>query len=176
MVSVATEHNRTISFDFLPLNAMPIGEYSARFQLYTVPGQKIMRHTRKAVLTGADAIVFVADSSSDRLESNLSSLSDTRECLLENGIDPDSIPVVFQFNKRDLPGAMHPSDLDELLGVRTASFLACAKSGYQVFATLDEVTRMILQGFSVSSVEGKTAETPPDRLSGSPQPVAMEIC
>ena len=155
MVSIATEQNRTISFDFLPVNAMKVGPYQARFQLYTVPGQKVMRETRKAVLAGADAIVFVADSDPDRLESNITAWQDTKACLKENRIDPTSLPCIFQFNKRDLPGATGPETLDELLEVSTASFLACATSGYQVFATLDAATKQVLQGFRNSIVSGE---------------------
>lgn len=155
MVSIATEQNRTISFDFLPVNAMKIGSYQVRFQLYTVPGQKVMRETRKAVLAGADAIVFVADSNPDRLDSNLTAWRDTLACLRENRINPASLPCVFQFNKRDLPDATGPEVLDELFDVSTGSFLACATSGYQVFATLDAVTKQVLQGFRTSIVSGE---------------------
>lgn len=150
MISVATEQNRTISFDYLPVHAMELGPYEARFQLYTVPGQEVMKETRRAVLAGADAVVFVADSDPDRFQLNRQSYLDTRSCLLENRIQPESIPIVFQFNKRDLPGATPPHDLDSLLEVDTPSFLACATSGYQVFATLDYVTRRVIKGFSRS--------------------------
>lgn len=147
MVSIATEQNRTLSFDFLPLHAMAIADYQVRFQLYTVPGQQVMRETRKAVLAGADAVVFVADSDPDRISSNRVAYEDTCRCLLENRIRPDGIPFVFQYNKRDLPNAIAPDTLDELLEVTTPSFLSSAVSGYQIFATLDAVTRMILRGF-----------------------------
>lgn len=153
MVSIATEQNRTISFDFLPLHAMKLGDYQVRFQLYTVPGQVVMRETRKSVLAGADAVVFVADSAPGRMHSNLDALSDTRECLLQNRIHPDAIPFVFQYNKRDLGGAIAPEDLDEAFQVKTPSFLASALSGYQIFATLDAVTKQTLQGFERTVVE-----------------------
>jgi signal recognition particle receptor subunit beta len=156
MISVATEQNRTISFDYLPLQAMKIGDFQVRFQLYTVPGQEVMRDTRKAVLAGADAVIFVADSAPERLESNVAALADTRECLRENRIHPDAIPFVFQYNKRDLPGATFPEDLDDLLEVSTPSFLASAVSGYQIFATLDAVTQKILKGFELPPVEEET--------------------
>jgi len=147
MVSVATEQNRTISFDFLPLHAVAVQDYRARFQLYTVPGQSVMRETRRAVLAGADAVVFVADSDPARVESNTESLVDLRSCLRENRVDPDLLPIVFQYNKRDLAGATEPEELDDRLGVSTASFLASALSGYQIFATLDAVTGHVVRGF-----------------------------
>ncbi|MDF1859590.1 MAG: GTPase domain-containing protein [Verrucomicrobiales bacterium] len=152
MISVATEQNRTISFDYLPIHATEIGDYSVRFQLYTVPGQEVMKETRRSVLAGADAVVFVADSDPDRLSLNVESYEDTWQCLKENRISPSSIPIVFQFNKRDLRGATPPPVLDEVLRVNTSSFLACAMSGYQVFATLDYVTKQVLKGFCRSIV------------------------
>jgi len=156
MVSVETDSNQTISFDFLPVHSTKIGGREVKFQLYTVPGQKVMKSTRTAVLAGADAVVFVADSSPDRREANREALDDCLECLRENRIDPASIPFVFQFNKRDLPGATPPSELDELLDVRTPSFLVSATSGYQVFATLDWITQMILKEFSSRDVKSNT--------------------
>lgn len=173
MVSVSTEQNRTISFDFLPLHAMKIGKYQVRFQLYTVPGQKVMRETRKSVLAGADAVVFVADSAPDRMTSNLEALSDTRKCLRENRIHPDRIPFVFQYNKRDLEGAISPEDLDEAFEVKSPSFLSSAVSGYQIFATLDAVTQQILQGFERPVVENEYRSHPTGGGSRKRDGVAM---
>jgi len=160
LVSIATEQNRTISFDYLPIEAAEVNGYNVRFQLYTVPGQKVMRETRKAVLAGADAVVFVADSDPNRLESNRTSLDDTFGCLRENRIDRTAIPFVFQFNKRDLAGATPPTILDELLKVQTPSFLACAMTGYQIFATLDWTTQKVLQGFYRSIVTKNSNRLP----------------
>lgn len=175
MVSVETEQNRTISFDFLPIHAMKIGGYRVKFQLYTVPGQRILRETRRAVLAGADAVVFVADSDPARREANLEAYEDCLRCLEENHIAPDSIPLVFQFNKRDLPGATPPCELDEMLQVTTPSFLACATSGYQVFATLDHVSQMILQGFSPRDViESQQECAGPARRPGANAVVAAK--
>jgi len=170
MVSVETEQNRTISFDFLPINSAKIGGYEVKFQLYTVPGQRIMRETRRAVLAGADAVVFVADSDPARREINLEAFEDCCRCLEENRIHPDSIPFVFQFNKRDTPGAIPPQELDEMFSVSTPAFLASATSGYQVFATLDRVTQMILQGFSGANVkeEGHPRASVAPRTSSNP--------
>lgn len=153
MISVETEQNRTISFDFLPVHATKIAGYEVKFQLYTVPGQNVMKETRKAVMAGADALVFVADSDPGRREANQESYKDCLKCLVENRIDPSSLPIVFQFNKRDIPGAIPPHELDEMFRVTTPTFLASATSGYQVFATLDYVTQMILKGFSSQIVQ-----------------------
>lgn len=158
MVSVETEQNRTISFDFLPIHSTKIGDCEVKFQLYTVPGQRILKETRKAVLAGADAVVFVADSAPARRDANLDAYRDCLLCLEENHIPPHSIPLVFQFNKRDISGAIPPHELDEMLQVTTPSFLASAISGYQVFATLDRVSKMILQGFSSRDVMENTQQ------------------
>ncbi len=156
LVSIATERNRTICFDFLPIHETDIAGYRTRFQIYAVPGQKILAETRTQVLAGADGIVFVADSSPERIKANLEAWQGCREALAANRIDPERIPFAYQYNKRDCPGATRPEVFDELFGVRVPSFLACALSGYQVFATLDWVTREVLSQFHT-------------RLASSPQ-------
>jgi len=161
LLSVATEHERTLSFDFLPMAAMMVSGLRTRFQLFTVPGQEIVRDARRAVLRGVDAVVFVADSSPRRMEANLTAHRDLFSCLEENGIDPAAVPVCYQYNKRDLPGALRPDDLDEALGVCSASFLACALSGYQIFATLDEATKRALQAFHTDRRATATLEDAP---------------
>jgi mutual gliding-motility protein MglA len=150
LVSISTGQNRTICFDFLPVHAMEIAGYRTRFQLYTVPGQEVLADTRQTVLAGADGVVFVADSTPGRLESNLAAHRGYRDSLLQNQVPPDSVPVVYQYNKRDCHGAIRPEDLDEALHVRGPSFLVCATSGYQVFATLDYLTGRILRRFHAS--------------------------
>jgi len=169
LVSVATERNRTLMFDFLPVAAAEIGGYRVRFQLYTVPGQEVMREARRSVLAGADGVVFVADSDPARSEANRISRDDCRGCLVENGLDPERTPLVHQFNKRDLADAVRPEDMDEQLAVTGPSFLACATSGYQVFATLDSVTQRVLQEFCVSNVP---REGPPARSGAEDRPTA----
>lgn len=173
LVSVDTEQNRTISFDFLPINATKIGELEVKFQLYTVPGQKVLKETRRSVLAGADAVVFVADSDPERRAANLEAYEDTRLCLKENRISPDSIPFVFQFNKRDIPGAVSPQELDDMFGVRSPSMLASATSGYQVFATLDRITQMILQGFCPKNVKNGEQSAPIVAQRSANRPVAI---
>ena len=155
LISLATEHDRTLFFDYLPVKANEIAGYETRFQLYTVPGQKVYARNREAVLQGADGIVFVAESSPDRINDNLEALQSTRQGLEKVGLDPDTIPFIFQFNKRDLPNAVAPQDMDEFLGVSAPSILSCAMSGYQVFATLDTITQIVLKNFHSSAVNGR---------------------
>lgn len=152
LISLATADDRTLFFDFLPVKASKIAEYQTRFQLYTVPGQAVYAKPREVVLEGVDGIVFVADSDPERMQSNLEALQMTRQGLEKNGMDPDSVPFVFQFNKRDLPNAMSPHQMDEILEVNDPSFLTCATSGYQVFATLDAITQIVLKNFHHSAV------------------------
>ena len=153
LISLATEEDRTLFFDFLPVNASRIGEYNTKFQLFTVPGQKAYARNREIVLQDSDGIVFVADSAPDQVESNLEALQSVRQSLERNDLDPDEIPFVFQFNKRDLPGALPPEEMDQYLHVSTASFLSCALSGYQVFSTLDYLTQILIKNFHYSNVK-----------------------
>lgn len=150
LVSIATERNRTICFDFLPVHETLVAGYRTRFQLYAVPGQKILAETRQGVLAGADGVVFVADSARSRTGANLEAWHGYRDALIANRLNPDLVPVAYQYNKRDQPDAMPPEDLDELFAVRGPAFLACAVSGYQVFATLDRVVGEVLRGFHAS--------------------------
>ena len=161
LVSIATEQNRTICFDFLSVNATEIAGYRTRFQLYTAPGQEILADPRSAVLAGTDGVVFVADSSPGRFEANLSAFRGYRESLMVNNMHPDRIPVTFQYNKRDQKAAVRPEDFDEAFQVRGPSFLACAVTGYQVFATLDYLSGLILTGFHASLLDNKGARNTP---------------
>ena len=103
MVSLATHTDRTLFFDFLPLDLGTISGFVTRFQLYTVPGQSYYASTRKLVLQGADGLVFVADSQARRVEDNIESLQDLHQNLLDQGVDARQLPIVFQYNKQDLP-------------------------------------------------------------------------
>lgn len=150
LVSIATETNRTICFDFLPVHETVVAGYRTRFQLYAVPGQSLLAETRKSVLAGADGVVFVVDSSRGRLGANLEAWHGYRDALTANRVHPDRVPVAYQYNKRDQADAMEPEELDEVFSVRGPSFLACAVSGYQVFASLDWVVQEILRGFHAS--------------------------
>lgn len=151
MVSLATHNERTLFFDFLPLDLGRISGFSTRFQLYTVPGQIYYRSTRKLVLQGADGVVFVADSQRRQLDENIQSLRDMHEVLAEQGVDVRSLPLVLQYNKQDLPAdlILTPQELDEALNFRTApSFPADALAGTGVFETLREVSQRVLQRLS----------------------------
>ncbi len=120
MLSLATETDRTLFFDFLPIELGTIRGMRTRVQLYTVPGQVFYNATRRMVLKGADSVVFVCDSQEPMLEANLESLENLRENLEVNEIDPDEIPIVFQYNKRDLPNALPIEVLNERLNPRGA--------------------------------------------------------
>ena len=157
LVSIETEQNRTICFDFLSVDASEIAGYRTRFQLYTAPGQEVLAETRRTVLAGADGIVFVADSTPGSFEANLTAYEGYRDSLRRNNVHPDRVPVVFHYNKRDQHGAKRPEDLDEAFSVHSPSFLACAATGYQIFATLDYLNSGILRGFHASLDAGNCA-------------------
>ncbi len=170
LVSLATASNRTLFFDFLQVEATTIASYQTRFQLYTVPGQEVYDHTREIVLKGADGIVFVADSEAYRLEENVQALQTVREVLERLNRDPDTLPWVFQFNKRDLPDAIPVTTLAETLetGERYC-FEAVATEGLNVFATLEALTQEILRQFHYTQV-GET-EAGPESHRTSPETV-----
>lgn len=146
LVSLATEQDQTLFFDFLPLDVGDVKGFKTKFQLYTVPGQVFYNATRKLVLRGVDGIVFVADSQADRLQDNIESLTNLEENLREYGLSLDRVPLVIQYNKRDLPNAM---PLDQLrahlnpLG-KFVEFEAIATEGIGVRETLREIASQVL--------------------------------
>ena len=145
MLSLATETDRTLFFDFLPIELGTIRGMKTRIQLYTVPGQVFYNATRRMVLKGADCVVFVADSQEPVLEANLESLENLRQNLEANEIDPDEIPMVFQYNKRDLPNVVTVEELRALINpMNVPDFEANARSGVGVFDTLKAVSRLVL--------------------------------
>jgi len=149
MVSLATETDRTLFFDFLPLDLGTISGFRTRLQLYTVPGQVYYNATRKLVLRGADGIVFVADSQREQLEENIESLRNLQENLLEHGFDIREIPLILQYNKQDLPGVLSPEVLEEVLNFRgVPSFPATAVTGVGVFDTLRRISELVLRNLS----------------------------
>lgn len=149
MVSLATETDRTLFFDFLPLELGRISGFTTRFQLYTVPGQVYYNATRKLVLRGADGVVFVADSQKTQLDSDIESFRNLHENLLEHGLDIRDIPVVMQYNKRDLPNVLSIDRLEEELNFREfPSFPSSALHGDGVFDTLRSVTEGVLKRLS----------------------------
>ncbi len=149
MVSLATETDRTLFFDFLPLDLGAISGFRTRLQLYTVPGQVYYNATRKLVLRGADGVVFVADSQREQSEENIESLRNLHENLLEQGFDVRELPLVLQYNKQDLPGVCSPEELEDALNFRgVPSFNAAAVTGKGVFDTLRGISDLVLKSLS----------------------------
>ncbi len=150
LVSLSTSTDRTIFFDFLPINAVILNGYSTKFQLYTVPGQVMYNATRQLVLRGADGIVFVADSQSELLEENVRSFQNMEQNIAWNHGALDRIPMVLQYNKRDLLNAAPVQHLEYLLNrraQRVTSYEAVASEGYNVFATLNAISQLVLHRF-----------------------------
>ena len=147
MISLATETERTLFFDFLPLSLGEIRGFKTRFHLYTVPGQVFYDASRKLILKGVDGVVFVADSQEERFEANVESLENLKANLREQGYDYDKIPVVIQYNKRDLPNAVALEELRAALNPtgKILDFEAAAQSGKGVFETLKALARLVLQ-------------------------------
>ncbi|MDZ4340429.1 MAG: GTPase domain-containing protein [candidate division NC10 bacterium] len=146
LISLATETERTLFFDFLPLELGTIRGFKTRFHLYTVPGQIFYEASRKLILKGADGVVFVADSQLERMEANIQSLADMRQHLTEQGIEPTKIPLVIQYNKRDLRNAVPIDELQKALNPRNLPwFEAIAPQGVGVFETLKAISKIVLQ-------------------------------
>ena len=145
MISLATETERTLFFDFLPLALGQIRGFKTRFHLYTVPGQVFYDASRKLILKGVDGVVFVADSQVERMEANLESLENLKLNLAEQGYDLEKTSYVVQYNKRDLPNAAPLEEMRRLLNPGgTPEFEACATVGKGVFETLKGVAKGVL--------------------------------
>jgi signal recognition particle receptor subunit beta len=145
MISLATETERTLFFDFLPLALGEIRGFKTRFHLYTVPGQVFYDASRKLILKGVDGVVFVADSQIARTEANLESLENLRTNLAEQSYSLDKLPYVIQYNKRDMPDIGTVEELRELLNpTNVPEFEACARTGQGVFETLKAVAKLVL--------------------------------
>jgi signal recognition particle receptor subunit beta len=147
MVSLATQSDRTLFFDFLPIELGVICGFTTRFQLYTVPGQVYYNATRRLVLQGADGVVFVADSQARRFDDNIESFRNLQDNLLEQGVDIRQIPLVLQYNKQDLPAdlVLSPTELDETFNFRAVPSLpADALHGTGVFETLKAMSTLVL--------------------------------
>lgn len=150
LISLATSSDRTLFFDFLPIEAMSIKGFKTKFQLYTVPGQVIYNTTRQLVLRGVDGIVFVADSQYDKMSDNVESFANLEENMKALKLNMGEIPYVLQYNKRDLPNAAPVEYMDFLLNnreVQVPSFAASATKCDGVFDTLNMITRMLLNKF-----------------------------
>jgi signal recognition particle receptor subunit beta len=151
MMSLATHGDRTLFFDFLPIDLGTISGFTTRFQLYTVPGQVYYRSTRRLVLQGADGVVFVADSQRRQMDENEESYRDLHEALAEQGVDARDLPLVLQYNKQDLPPDLvfSPAELDQRLNFRDVpSFGADALAGPGVFETLRRASELVLRRLS----------------------------
>jgi mutual gliding-motility protein MglA len=151
LISLATAADRTLFFDFLPVTASPLQGFKTKFQLYTVPGQVIYNATRQLVLRNADAIVFVADSQWDKMEENVESLRNLGENLEKQNLSLDDLPYVLQFNKRDIQDVAPTNYLEYLLNnrrKRVRSYESVASTGFNVFATLDYATQLLLHKFN----------------------------
>ncbi len=145
MVSLETQTDRTLFFDLLPMEVGTIAGFKARIQLYTVPGQVFYNSTRKLVLKGVDGVVFVADSQKPMMHSNVESLANLEENLTELGLSSSSLPIVLQYNKRDLPDIAPVDELEKKLNTNSwTSFEASALTGLGVFETLRAISKLTL--------------------------------
>jgi hypothetical protein len=145
LISLATETDRTLFFDFLPLDLGTVRGFRTRFHLYTVPGQVFYDASRKLILKGVDGVVFVSDSQRARAEANVESLRNLDKNLKEQGYDLATIPYVLQFNKRDLPTAMPSEEMYQNLNVKgEPTFEAVAPQGIGVFETLKAIAKLVL--------------------------------
>jgi len=172
MVSLATETDRTLFFDFLPLDLGSIKGFATKFQLYTVPGQVYYNATRKLVLRGVDGVVFVADSQRDKMQENIDSLRNLQENLKEYGIDLGAVPFVLQYNKRDLPNVATIVELDQHLNWhKVPTFEAQAHQGIGVFTTLKAIGKIVIDTFNAKYTARQSTRRPssiPDTASAAP--------
>jgi hypothetical protein len=154
LISLATDADRTLYFDFLPVNVGTIRGFATKFQLYTVPGQVYYNATRKLVLRGVDGLVFVADSQKEKMDDNIESLKNLEENLAEYGYDINELPLVIQYNKRDLPNIATVDELQALLNPKNwPYFEAVATTGLGVFGTLKTISKMVLDKARQNSPE-----------------------
>ena len=172
LVSLATATDRTLFFDFLPINTMVINGYRTRFMLYTVPGQVHYNASRQMVLRGVDGVVFVADSQVERMEENLTAWRGTLENLAANGTPMGTIPIILQYNKRDILDAAPINYMEYALNnanPRLLAFEACAATGSGVFVTLNALAQQVLQRFhNISGHLPARAGAP--SMKSTPQP------
>ncbi len=181
MVSLATEQDRTLFFDFLPLDLGSIKGFKTKFQLYTVPGQVYYNSTRKLVLRGVDGVVFVADSQPTRMAENKESLINLRDNLSEYGLDLDELPFVIQYNKRDLPDILDiPALQEELNPMGVVYTEATAHNGFGVIATLKLAAKKVIEKFnskgsSAFKRPGPSAAKPAPKKATPPTPSSTRV-
>jgi len=174
LISLATETDRTLFFDFLPVELGTIKNYKVRFHLYTVPGQVFYNATRKLVLKGADGVIFVADSQRAMVDANIESITNLRDNFAEQGINLAEFPMVIQYNKRDLPDILPVEELNAVLNPRMVPFYeAVAKTGDGVLKTFTAISKLVLQdmqkyperhNFTLTDIVG-SAEREPEPVS-----------
>lgn len=176
LTSISTDGDRTLFFDFMPLDLGTVAGMRTQFQIYTVPGQVYYNSTRKLVLQGVDGVIFIADSSASMLQENLESLANLQENLREYGKDIDEIPMVIQYNKRDLPDAMSVEKLEQHLNQRGApSFEAIASSGQGVFPTLKALAARVLDSIheqTGASTGARPAAAAPSQAPAMTPPIS----
>jgi mutual gliding-motility protein MglA len=174
LISLATDADRTLYFDFLPVNVGTIQGFATKFQLYTVPGQVYYNATRKLVLRGVDGLVFVADSQLAKMDENLESLHNLKDNLEEYGYDMNQIPLVIQYNKRDLPDILSIADLEKALNPGGLPYFeAVAVTGDGVFKTLKAISKIVLDQVKAKRMEpAKVIKTQPQPAPKVPVGVA----
>ncbi len=175
LTSISTDGDRTLFFDFMPLDLGKIAGMQTKFQLYTVPGQVYYNSTRKLVLQGVDGVIFVAESDPDKMAENVESYENLIENLIEYGKDLQDLPHVIQYNKRDLPNALPVEEIDRQLnrfGVPT--FEAVAKTGEGVFPTLKTLAGMVLESINKSDRGGGRGQSRSGRPPASSAPAPAE--
>ncbi len=156
LISLATAADRTLFFDFLPLSALTLQGFRTKFQLYTVPGQVIYNSTRQLVLRSVDGVILVADSQWDKMEENVLSFRNLEQNLQKQNLTLEHVPIVLQYNKRDLPSIAPTNYLEYLLNnrkKRLQSFECVASTGRNVFSTLDAVTQLLLHKFKKENAQ-----------------------
>ncbi len=177
MLSLATETDRTLFFDLLPVDLGTIGGYRTKMQLYTVPGQTYYNNTRKLVLKGADGVVFVADSQASQMEANIESYNNLAENLKENGLDMQTIALVIQWNKQDLPNLAAMEEMESRINPRKApTCKAVAFKGEGVLETFKLISREVMRSLSAKIGQGVTpaAEKKVERADSAPLKVTSE--
>jgi signal recognition particle receptor subunit beta len=173
LISLATDADRTLYFDFLPINIGAINGFATKFQLYTVPGQVFYNATRKLVLRGVDGLVFVADSQRSKRDENVESLNNLKENLIEYGYDIYTLPIVLQYNKRDLPDVMSIEEMQKELNWNNLPYFeASAVKGVGVFDTLKMITKVVLNR-ATKKTEVPEAEAAP-AMAGVAEPGIQE--
>ena len=177
LTSISTDGDRTLFFDFMPLDLGNIAGMRTKFQLYTVPGQVYYNSTRKLVLQGVDGVIFVADSSPGAMEANLESLRNLEENLAEYGKSLASLPHAIQFNKRDIPGAMTVEEMSEQLNSHGAPiFEAVAATGQGVFPTLKGLASLVLKHIQSECSSGPRASLSQTGFNQAPRTAPTSGC